>query len=170
MSIAVRQLTAADVDAYRDIRLAMLADAPGAFGDAVEDARMRPPAYWQSLLEKQTDRVFLGAFAASRMVGSANIGHAKGRKMQHKCMIFGVYVKPEGRGQGTGRALIHSCIDQARKWRAMQVLLSVGANNKGARNLYESLGFVAYGTEPRALLVDGDFIDEFLMIKHLDAG
>ena len=48
-----------------------------------------------------------------------------------------------------------------------QIHLSVTAANKRAIGFYERLGFKAFGTEPRALKVDGVYIDELLMVKIL---
>lgn len=38
--------------------------------------------------------------------------------------------------------------------------MSVNAQNKAALRLYESLGFIAYGTEPRSTRVGELFYDE----------
>ena len=48
--------------------------------------------------------------------------------------------------------------------RVEQVHLAVTANNAAAVALYEHLGFVRYGTEPRALRVNGRDLDEHLMV------
>lgn len=168
MKPVVRQLTVADVDAYRALRLAALADAPDAFGDSLEAARARPPVYWRNLLNGEPDRVFFGAFAGEQMIGTMNIARATGEKLRHKCMLYGVYVASEGRGTGTGRALMEAVIARARATGVLQIGLGVGVHNEAAKRLYERAGFVAYGTEPRALHVDGIFIDEIMMVKHLD--
>jgi RimJ/RimL family protein N-acetyltransferase len=44
----------------------------------------------------------------------------------------------------------------------------VNAENPRALALYASLGFTAYGREPRTLCVDGVFYDEILMALTLD--
>jgi RimJ/RimL family protein N-acetyltransferase len=50
----------------------------------------------------------------------------------------------------------------------LQIHLAVNAGNPRALALYESLGFIAYGREPRTLCVDGVFYDEILMALPLD--
>lgn len=169
MNPVVRQLTVADVDAYRALRLAALADAPEAFGDSPEEARVRPPAYWHDLLNGLPDRVFFGAFAGDRMVGTMNIARQKGEKQRHKCMLYGVYVAPEGRGTGASQALMDAVIAAARAMDILQIGLVVGVRNEAAKRLYQRAGFFAYGTERRALIVDGAFVDEIMMVKFLDA-
>ena len=48
------------------------------------------------------------------------------------------------------------------------VWLGVAIGNDGARRIYDRLGFRTFGIEPRGLLVDGDFVDEELMLLDLD--
>ena len=46
--------------------------------------------------------------------------------------------------------------------------LGVESKNDAAMYLYSSLGFKTYGLERRALLVDGEYFDEELMVLELD--
>ncbi len=50
----------------------------------------------------------------------------------------------------------------------LQIHLAVTSHNIAARKLYERHGFVRYGTEPRALLVNGQPYDEDHMVLILD--
>jgi len=43
---------------------------------------------------------------------------------------------------------------------AARALPTVTTGQLAARRLYESLGFKAFGREPRALLVNGKYVDE----------
>ena len=72
------------------------------------------------------------------------------------------------RGHGLGRALVKAVIDHAR---AHVVLLqaAVGVANAPALRLYASLGFRHYGREDKALLVDGVFVDEALIVLDFAA-
>jgi ribosomal protein S18 acetylase RimI-like enzyme len=45
-----------------------------------------------------------------------------------------------------------------------QILLSVATSQKAACQLYRSIGFEAYGTEPNALKVGSAYVDEEHMI------
>ena len=58
-------------------------------------------------------------------------------------------------------------LDHARGW-VTQLQCSVTSENTVAANLYQRLGFVAYGVEPRALRVDGQYYDEDLLIINFD--
>lgn len=55
--------------------------------------------------------------------------------------IDDVYVAPEHRGYGIGRALLDGCKDWAREREADGVSLQVAAANGRARKLYRELGF-----------------------------
>ena len=46
-------------------------------------------------------------------------------------------------------------------------MLGCNASNRSARRLYEQAGFQAYGLEPAALHVGGEFFDEVLMVLRL---
>ncbi|WP_317935242.1 GNAT family N-acetyltransferase [Sporosarcina aquimarina] len=45
--------------------------------------------------------------------------------------------------------------------------ITVVTTNSTAKKLYTSLGFEKFGTEKRALKVDGDYFDEDLMVLFL---
>ncbi|MGK5037011.1 hypothetical protein [Janthinobacterium sp. LB3P118] len=63
---------------------------------------------------------------------------------------------------GHGKSLRTGKIDkQAEAGHAvMQLHLSVNAKNNSARPLHESLGFIAYGTQPRSMRVGNLFYEE----------
>jgi ribosomal protein S18 acetylase RimI-like enzyme len=59
-----------------------------------------------------------------------------------------LYVVPERRGQGLGRALMEAAIDLARREGADYMDLGTGEQDVAARALYESLGFNNRGGKP----------------------
>jgi ribosomal protein S18 acetylase RimI-like enzyme len=58
-----------------------------------------------------------------------------------ECYLEELYVVPDRRGQGIGRALMDAAIDVARREGAADMSLATGENDVAARALYESLGF-----------------------------
>jgi ribosomal protein S18 acetylase RimI-like enzyme len=70
-----------------------------------------------------------------------------------------MYVQPEYRGQGIGRALLDTVISRARTLSVRQVNLSVVYANKAAVRLYESSGFERYGLERDAFKIGDEFHD-----------
>jgi len=57
------------------------------------------------------------------------------------CYLEELYVVPDRRGQGLGRALMEAAIDQARREGAAYMDLGTSEDDVAARALYESLGF-----------------------------
>ena len=65
---------------------------------------------------------------------------------------------------GLGRDLLQAVVGDLRKLVGIErILIGVTAGNTAAEALYASYGFVAYGTEPGAIKVDGNDYDEVLM-------
>jgi ribosomal protein S18 acetylase RimI-like enzyme len=58
-----------------------------------------------------------------------------------ECYLAELYVAPERRGQGLGRALMEAAIEVARAEGATHMDLGTGEDDIAARALYESLGF-----------------------------
>ena len=58
-----------------------------------------------------------------------------------ECYLAELYVVPERRGQGLGRALMNAAIELARAEGADHMDLGTGEHDVAARALYESLGF-----------------------------
>lgn len=166
--IAIRRLLPADAAAFHTLRLAGLQDTPSAFGSSWEEEHDLPLATLQGRLAEQADRGVFGAFDGERLVGLVALGRESMRKLQHKGMIWGMYVAPEARGQGVARALMDQALALARSVESLrQVNLCVNAANGPALRLYESLGFVAYGHERGAMCVDGVLHDEIHMALPL---
>ena len=161
----VRRLGEADVAAYREIRLEALARAPEAFGSTLAREQAFAPA---DFLDRLTRGVVLGAFEGTALDGIAGLVVAAGEKERHKGTLFGMYVRPDARGRGVGRALVEAVLAAA-EGVVEQVLLAVVDGNGGARRLYERCGFTTYGVEPRALKFEGRYFDEVLMVCRLAA-
>lgn len=69
-------------------------------------------------------------------------------KMRHRGS-FGISVDRAWWGLGIGRALTEACIECAKAAGFSQLELDVVAANTAALRLYESVGFVEYGRNPR---------------------
>ena len=165
MTLTVRLLEAADWPAYRDIRLRALKDTPKAFSESHDEALALEPADWQSRLA--ADEVF-GLFSGSAIAGMAVLIRYKSAATAHRAWIGGVFVDPALRGQGAGAKLLDAVIEKARTTGLLQLHLGVGDFNTGAQRLYESRGFSRYGTQPRGVYAESEYVDEHLLVKFLD--
>ena len=162
---SIRRVTVEDVAAYRDIRLEALLNAPTAFGGNHAQESQNSLKDFEGYL---TNSYVAGAWLDGVLVGTAGFRRETHAKVAHRGNIWGVYVKPEARGHGLARALITRLLDQARA-EVEQVHLCVTTSNAHAYRLYQDLGFVTYGTEPRSLRVDGAYHDEHMMVLRFDA-
>lgn len=88
-------------------------------------------------------------------------------EMTRGCHVanFGIVVDQAYRGQGVGKALTQTIIDEARRVIAgLRVIeLSVFGNNPVAQTLYRQVGFVEYGRLPGGFLHRGEYVDKVLM-------
>ena len=57
------------------------------------------------------------------------------------CYLEELYVVPDRRGEGHGRALMEAAMDVARERGATTIELGTAVSDRAARGLYESLGF-----------------------------
>ncbi len=95
------------------------------------------------------DEIELLAELDGKVVGSAGIGCVgRKEKIRHRAE-FGVSVDQACWGLGIGRALTEACIECAKKAGYIQLELEAVAENKSALALYESVGFVEYGRNPK---------------------
>jgi ribosomal protein S18 acetylase RimI-like enzyme len=69
-------------------------------------------------------------------------------KVKHRAE-FGISVDKAYWGLGIGRALTEACIECAKEAGYAQLELEVVAENRSALTLYESVGFVEYGRNPK---------------------
>jgi RimJ/RimL family protein N-acetyltransferase len=81
---------------------------------------------------------------------------------------FGLCVVKVEWGRGLGRILCEVAIAQERHMGIKRIELRVGADNRRARRLYESLGFVVDGRAARGFLVGEVFYDELLMSLQVE--
>lgn len=173
IAVEIRELTAADAEIYWPLRLRALREEPEAFGASYEESVNRPLADTTARLREIAASAYafmLGAFAGDTLVGTVRLDAETSQKERHRAGIYGVYVAPEARGRGVGRALLAEAIARARTMPdLLQLHLGVNSRNKPAKALYTALGFETYGIEPRALRIGDTFVDEDLMVLRLDA-
>jgi ribosomal protein S18 acetylase RimI-like enzyme len=67
-----------------------------------------------------------------------------------ECYLAELYVVPERRGRGLGRALMEAAIELARRAGADTMDLGTAEDDRAARALYESMGFDNRGGKPAA--------------------
>ena len=160
----IRPLTESDVNSFRELRLHALREEPAAFTASAEEFEQQSLEVVAQRLINTPENFVLGAFVDRALVGLAGFHREISAKLHHVGVIWGMYVAPEARDQGIGRALIREVIQRARSLSGLDhILLGVVESQTIARILYESLGFVVYGREPRAVKIGDEYLDEELM-------
>lgn len=168
----IRILTADDAAAYQALRLRGLRESPAAFGSTYEGEVDTPLEQIAERLARGSDRenVMFGAFddGGGALVGLAGLGRGTSLKTRHRCGVWGMYVAPEVRGRGVGRALVSTLVAHARTLDGVErLVLGVESGNEAARALYHSFGFATYGIEPQAYKLDGRYWDSEMMTLDL---
>lgn len=167
----VRRLGPDDAAAARAVRLRGVREHPDAFLVDVPEEERSTVADWEARLrakEGRDDDGVLGAFDGDRLVGMAGFVRHERTKVRHRAVIWGMYVVPEARGRGIGRALLDSAVAALRACGDIEIAeLSVAARDGAARALYVSAGFVPWGTERDALRLADGAVDELHLALRL---
>ncbi|MBZ0115297.1 MAG: GNAT family N-acetyltransferase [Thermoanaerobaculia bacterium] len=157
-------------EAYRALLLASYADHPEAFTSTLSERQPLPISWWESRLSVQPDaeeRVW-GALDGARLVGVAGLRLELRERTRHKAWLFGMAVLPEFGGRGIGRSLVEAVIAEVAARPGMRVLqLTVTESNGAARRLYESCGFQAFGSEPKAIRIGDRFLSKIHMWREI---
>jgi len=165
----IRVLNEDDAQIYQALRLRALQTDPESFGSTYEREIQFTIEMIKERFCQAEDRYVLGAFQEDgSLVGIVQFMRDTDLKSKHKGNIYGMYVAPEVRGQGVGKALMRNILIRVKDFKGVeQILLQVVSTNESAKKLYKSLGFETYGVEPRALQHKGKYFDEELMILFL---
>lgn len=169
--IEIKRLGPDDAQRVRELRLESLKMNPEAFGGDLAENEARPLSVWQERLKLDGNDAIFGAIETDndrRLVGMTGFYCLTGEKLRHRSRIWGVYVTPDYRGTGTGRALMQCAIDHARTCEGTELIeIAVVTTNEAAFNLYRSLGFTLMGTQPHALKIGDTYYDEAHLIMFL---
>jgi ribosomal protein S18 acetylase RimI-like enzyme len=165
--VHLRPLTAADASEFQRLRLQGLQGSPSSFGSSHEEEVHKTLDQVRQHVAGSVERVFLGLFIGTEMVGMVGVGREQGQKERHIAFIRSMYVAPQARGQGAGQQLLAAALQQAWSWQGVeQVTLSVTASNEAAVRLYKSAGFMEVGRMPRALKMGPNYFDELMMVRN----
>jgi len=125
------------------------------------------PQEEQFLKERESGEreIELCAVLENRIVGTAGI-EAVGTKdkVRHRAS-FGISIEMACWSLGIGRALTQACIECARAAGYSQLELDVVGTNTGAVSLYQSVGFIEYGRNPKGFQTRGGQWQELILMR-----
>lgn len=137
--VRVRELGPGDWALWRDLRLRALADAPAAFGATLSEEQARDEASWRAGVARRPERAL---FVAERGGAPAGVTISViDAADPARANLYAMWVAPEARGAGVGRALVDAALRWARARAALELALGVAETNAAARALYERCGF-----------------------------
>lgn len=111
---------------------------------------------------------FWGAFdEGGALAGMLGLECASRAKERHKGTVVAMYVSRESAGRGLGRELLQALMFHAKAIGLTDLVLTVTEGNTSAIRLYQEAGFAAFGTEPRAIVVEGQLHAKVHMHHHL---
>jgi ribosomal protein S18 acetylase RimI-like enzyme len=153
--------------AFREIRLRSLLDSPDAFGSTYGEESSHSEPAWRDWAAGRwrggTAVAFAGLDPTGAVVGTATVAEFEvGPGVAH---LYAMWVAPDARGAGVGRALVEAVVAWARSRSCERLVLSVTETNEGARRLYEACGFADTGE--RRPLRDGSELDVLILTKTL---
>jgi ribosomal protein S18 acetylase RimI-like enzyme len=152
----IRRLTSDDAASFKAIRLEALKATPELFGSTFELEDKMDLAWFAGRLE---DAHVMGAFRDGELVGVVGFSIQQGQPKAHKGRLWGMYVRSSSRNLGVGRLLVNAVLDVARE-NVELIQLTVVKENRPARGLYESVGFLEFGMEPKATKHGDRYYDE----------
>lgn len=163
-----RTLTVKDYPAYNTLRRMALDVVPKAFGSTNEEENPHRKNRFESNVTHR-ESFIMGAFDDEELVGMVGFLKLEKIKLQHKGIIWGMFVKPKMQGRGIGSELMKNTLEKAAKIGHLQKInLDVNAKNQAAIHLYKKMGFISFGIEKNALLVNGKMFDLIMMSKAVN--
>ena len=135
----IERLSPSEWERLKQIRLAALRDAPGAFGTTLELAQG-----WSDDVWRQQARD-LPTFIAT--LDGADVGVARGTTdgSNSDAFLVSMWVSPALRGRHVGEQLVDAVAGWARDAGFRRLLLDVADDNAAAIALYQRLGFEPTG-------------------------
>ncbi len=152
------------------LRLRALRDAPDSFLSTYETEAAESESVTAERLRRTADAKdsgVLGAFDDGALVGMLGIVRETQRKAAHRAHLWGMYVAPEARKRGVGRALLDAAIARLRAAGVEQLHLTVSTSAGSAQRLYRHVGFALVGTLREAMKDGERYVDEELMVLRL---
>jgi len=163
----VERLGEDDWVAYREIRLRSLLDSPDAFGSTYGDESSQVDHAWRDWAAGRWRGGDAAVFAV-RAGDAALVGTATGAEYEGEpgvAYVYAMWVAPDARGAGVGRALVEAVAGWARGRGCERLVLRVTEANEPARRFYAACGFAETGA--REPLREGSEQDVLVLSRPL---
>lgn len=139
----VRRLRTGEWERWRDFRLAMLQEAPYAFGTTFAQASAMTEDEWRERTRRMSEDTDTVMYVVEQ--DGDWLACAGGYVEDGVPNVFGVWTRPGARGRGAARLAIEQVVAWAATTGAGEIRLWATDTNATARRLYERLGFAPNG-------------------------
>lgn len=147
MTFTTRQLTEADWELYRDIRLTALQSDPSSFGSTYVHEFEFTPEKWQYPLQDQNSAIF-GLFEDNQIIGMTGIFIPKTDSTQTTAKLFGSWISKNYRNQGLSSHLYQPRIEWAKSHPTINKIIYTHYDyNKASESAGKKHGFTITHTE-----------------------
>jgi ribosomal protein S18 acetylase RimI-like enzyme len=167
--VEIRTLQAADALRYRELMLEAYELAADAFTSTAAERLQESETWWADRIAAADGlRVAFCAEEGAQMLGTVALEYTAGSKSRHAAGLIGMYVREHARGRSVGRALLDAALAHAARRPGVELLkLTVTEGNEPALSLYRRAGFVAWGTQPMAILTPSGYKGKVHMVCRL---
>jgi RimJ/RimL family protein N-acetyltransferase len=134
----------------------------------VEPENVRTEVAQRESLEKvdPANECFFVAEVDGVVAGFVDAKRGASAKERHVATL-GIALAPAYRSLGIGPKLMAALEDWARQVGVHKLSLGVFGTNDRARRMYERMGYEVEGIQRRHFLIQGQYVDDFLMAKWL---
>ena len=167
--MVIRRLMKDDASTFWKLRLLAIQSEPAGFAESAAEHEALGIAGTEARIEAgNAENFIMGAFDDGQLIGTAGFYREQKEKRHQIGWSWGVFVHPDHRQKGIGRALLASVAEQAHGLPGLTAIhITASITQIAARKMYASFGFRLVGTVPGALYVDGKYYDEEMMALDL---
>ena len=120
----------------------------------------------KNIIEKSVsgDNLILVATDSDNIIGFISAERGIPKRIRHTAYIV-IGIREKFRGMGIGSRLFSALDIWARENGITRLELRVISSNVVAKHLYEKNGFEVEGIKKNAMIIEGNYVDEFYMAK-----
>ena len=163
--MVIRKIEITDADAFWEMQLAL--DKETSFMNYEPNERIKSNKI-NNLIKNALEGkdLFLVVEVDNRIIGFISAQRGGSNRTKHSAYIA-VGIRKDFQGRGIGTELFARLDLWARDNNITRLELMVVCSNSIAKHLYEKSGFVIEGIRRNAMVVDGEYVDEYYMAKLL---
>jgi L-amino acid N-acyltransferase YncA len=163
MSIQIRMAETADAAAIADIYNIGIAERAATF----ETDPRTPEHIAERFVTLERFPLLVAVEPAGSIVGWTGLSEFSPRGCYAGIAEFSIYLRPDARGQGTGKLLLQALIDAARERGFWKLVSRVFPSNQASRGLCRSCGFREVGVYEKHGQLDGRWLDAVIVERLL---